>query len=77
MRNAIYRVQDKLGIESKQEIVVWAVRNGLLDGSRIVKSNFLSTRKWHMEPVPPFPAGGWAGLSGRHGRAAHPPGRAE
>ena len=32
VRNAIYRVQDKLGIESKQEIVVWAVRNGLLDG---------------------------------------------
>ena len=31
-RNAIYRVQDKLGMESKQEIVVWAVRNGLLDG---------------------------------------------
>ena len=30
-RNAIYRVQDKLGMESKQEIVVWAVRNGLLD----------------------------------------------
>ena len=32
VRNAIYRVQDKLGVESKQEIVVWAVRNGLLDG---------------------------------------------
>lgn len=31
-RNAIYRVQDKLGMGSKQEIVVWAVRNGLLDG---------------------------------------------
>ena len=31
VRNAIYRVQDKLGVESKQEIVVWAVRNGLLD----------------------------------------------
>ena len=30
-RNAIYRVQDKLGVNSKQEIVVWAVRNGLLD----------------------------------------------
>ncbi|MYH41503.1 MAG: response regulator transcription factor [Chloroflexi bacterium] len=30
-RNAIYRVQDKLGVKSKQEIVVWAVRNGLLD----------------------------------------------
>ena len=32
VRNAIYRVQDKLGVVSKQEIVVWAVRNGLLDG---------------------------------------------
>ncbi len=32
VRNAIYRVQDKLGVDSKQEIVVWAVRNGLLDG---------------------------------------------
>lgn len=32
VKNAIYRVQDKLGVESKQEIVVWAVRNGLLDG---------------------------------------------
>ncbi len=32
VRNAIYRVQDKLGMESKQEIVVWAVRSGLLDG---------------------------------------------
>lgn len=32
VRNAIYRVQDKLGVESKQEVVVWAVRNGLLDG---------------------------------------------
>ena len=31
VRNAIYRIQDKLGVESKQEIVVWAVRNGLLD----------------------------------------------
>ena len=31
-RNAIYRVQDKPGMESKQEIVVWSVRNGLLDG---------------------------------------------
>ena len=32
VRNAIYRVQDKIGVDSKQEIVVWAVRNGLLDG---------------------------------------------
>ena len=27
IKNAIYRIQEKLGVESKQEIVVWAVRN--------------------------------------------------
>ena len=31
IRNAIYTIQVKLGVASKQEIVVWAVRNGLLD----------------------------------------------
>lgn len=31
IRNAIYGTQDKLGIETKQELVVWAVRSGLLD----------------------------------------------
>ena len=31
IRNTIYRIQDKLGVNSKQEIVLWAVRNGLLD----------------------------------------------
>ena len=31
IRNAIYRIEEKLGVDSKQEIVVWAVRNGLLD----------------------------------------------
>ena len=31
IKNAIYRIQEKLGVESKQEVVVWAVRNGLLD----------------------------------------------
>ena len=31
IRNTIYRMQDKLGIRTKQELVVWAVRNGLLD----------------------------------------------
>ena len=31
VRNAIYSIQDKLKIETKQELVVWAVRNGLLD----------------------------------------------
>ena len=31
IRNAIYNIQVKLGVGTKQEIVVWAVRNGLLD----------------------------------------------
>ena len=31
VRNAIYGIQNKLKIETKQELVVWAVRNGLLD----------------------------------------------
>ena len=31
IRNAIFTIQVKLGINSKQEAVVWAVRNGLLD----------------------------------------------
>ena len=35
IRNAIYGIQDKLGIETKQELVVWAVRNGLLDDREI------------------------------------------
>ena len=31
IRNAIYGIQNKLGIGTKRELVVWAVRNGLLD----------------------------------------------
>ena len=31
IRNAIYGIRDKLGVKTKQELVVWAVRNGLLD----------------------------------------------
>ncbi len=31
VRNTIYRIEQKLGVGSKQEIVVWAARNGLLD----------------------------------------------
>ena len=31
VRNTIYKIKDKLRARSKQEIVVWAVRNGLLD----------------------------------------------
>ena len=32
IRNAIYAIQGKLEVRSKQKIVVWAVQNGLLDG---------------------------------------------
>ena len=31
IRNGIYGIQDKLNIDTKQGLVVWAVRNGLLD----------------------------------------------
>jgi len=31
VRNTIYRIEQKLGVTTKQEIVVWAVRHGLLD----------------------------------------------
>ena len=31
IRNAIYGIRNKLGASSSQEMVVWAVRNGLLD----------------------------------------------
>ena len=35
IRNGVYGIQDKLKIETKQELVVWAVRNGLLDDYQI------------------------------------------
>ena len=31
IRNAIYVIRDKLGAKSMQEMVIWAIRNGLLD----------------------------------------------
>ncbi len=31
IRNAIYGIQDKLALDTKPELVVWAVQNGLLD----------------------------------------------
>ena len=31
VRNAIYTIQIKLGVDSKQEVVAWALRNGMLD----------------------------------------------
>ena len=32
VRNTLYRIQEKLGVGRKQELVIWAVRNGLVDG---------------------------------------------
>ena len=32
VRNAIYGIQRKLGVETMQGLVLWSVRNGLLDG---------------------------------------------
>ena len=29
VRNTLYRVQDKLGIKTKQDLAIWAVRNGV------------------------------------------------
>ena len=31
VRNTLYRVRDKPGIQTKQELVIWVVRNGLVD----------------------------------------------
>ena len=31
VRNTLYRIQNKLAVETKQELVIWAVRNGLVD----------------------------------------------
>ncbi len=43
IRNAVYGIQRKLGVGSKQEVVVWAVRNGLLDDVRIVPTTRAAT----------------------------------
>ncbi len=40
IRNTIYRIERKLGVKTKQEIVVWAVRNGLLDDYTTDNQNF-------------------------------------
>ena len=31
VRNTLYRIQDRLGIDNKQELIVWAVRHGLVN----------------------------------------------
>ena len=35
VRNTLYRIQDKLGVKTKPELVTWAVRNGLLDDADV------------------------------------------
>ena len=35
VRNTLFRVQNKLGIGTKQELVIWAVRDGLVDGVEV------------------------------------------
>ena len=44
IKNAIYRIQEKLGVDSKQELVVWAVRNGLLDEEDTQDSQLVQER---------------------------------
>ena len=31
VRTTIYRIQEKVGVKTKQELVIWAVKNGLMD----------------------------------------------
>ena len=35
VRNTLYRIQDKLRVKTKPELVTWAVRNGLLDDADV------------------------------------------
>ena len=42
VRNTLYRIQDKLGVKSKQELVIWAVRNGLLDDVEVGRDSRLT-----------------------------------
>ena len=35
VRNTVSRVQDKLGLDTKQELVVWAFRNGLVEDGEV------------------------------------------
>ena len=39
IRGTIYRIQDKLGIKTKQELVIWAVRNGIVDDVEVGREN--------------------------------------
>ena len=39
IRNAIYGIQEKLDVPTNQELVIWAMRNGLLDDYELVSSS--------------------------------------
>ena len=39
IRNAIYGIQEKLEVSTNQELVIWAMRNGLLDDYKLVSSS--------------------------------------
>ena len=44
VHNTVYRIQDKLGIGTKQELMIWVVRNGLVDDSSWVLTPSQSRR---------------------------------
>ena len=57
VRNTIHRVQDKVGVDSKQEMVIWAARNGLLDDlDLIVETSELTARPSETETTEPTTA---------------------
>ena len=53
IRNAIYTIQVKLGLGTKQEIVVWAVRSGLLDDPSTPERSPLAATWATTPPIPP------------------------
>ncbi len=36
VRNAVYAIQRKLGLGTRQEVAVWAARSGLLDDDELL-----------------------------------------
>ena len=72
IRNAIYAIQSKLEMGSKQEMVVWAVQNGLLDDQRtrrrIIQPFRLSRRRRSAGPEGRVAVHGRTGALGRDSR---------
>ena len=74
IRNAIYTIQVKLGVASKQEVVVWAVRNGLLDDcprGRLTKESRGAGAR-HGEEPPPQARRGQGESRVHHGESQEP-----